>query len=275
MNCERYQNELEDFLYGELTEKRAAEIRSHLAGCSDCAASRDQLERENELFAQFYEETAMEPGSEIWNAIHARIATGQTAPVKQESASWFGGRFGGRFDWLPRPALRQAAFAVLLITLSVAATTFFLKRGSDKPRDVAGGGNSAASPTPQIAAPTPTPTNLLAEQPPKPVVIPAKPLVVAPPRKLTEQEVINQQIARAEREYQGAIRLLDRAIARRRDSLDPNLIREYESSLALIDDSIAKSRRALREQPNDVTAGQFLLAAYAKKVELMQDIAMQ
>ncbi|MGH9842299.1 MAG: anti-sigma factor family protein [Blastocatellia bacterium] len=269
MNCERYQNELEDFLYGELTGKRTAEIRSHLIGCSDCAALRDQLERENELFAQFYEETAMEPGSEIWNAIHARIATGPAAPVKQKSANWF----RGWFDWPSRPAaLRQAAFAVLLIALSVAATTFFLKRGSDKPQDVVGRGDSATSPTPQISLPTPTPANLPAEQPPKPVVIPVKP---APPRKLTEQEVINQQIARAEREYQGAIRLLDRAIARRRDSLDPNLIREYELSLALIDDSIARSRRALREQPNDVTAGQFLLAAYAKKVELMQDIAMQ
>jgi len=268
MNCERYQNELpdlEDFLYGELTEKRAAEVRSHLAGCSDCTALRDQLEREKEIFAQFYEETAMEPGSEIWDAIHARIATDQREPVKQESAGWF----ADWFDWLSQPAaLRQAAFGVLLIALSVAATTFFLKRGSDKPQNVAVGGDSAASPTP-------TPINLLAEQSPKPVVIPVKPLVVAPPRKLTEQEVINQQIARAEREYQGAIRLLDRAIARRRDSLDPNLIREYESSLALIDDSIARSRRALREQPNDVTAGQFLLAAYAKKVELMQDIAMQ
>ena len=87
--------------------------------------------------------------------------------------------------------------------------------------------------------------------------------------------MINQQIARAEREYQGAIRLLDQAIARRRDSLDSNVIRQYESSLALIDDSIAQSRRALRAKPDDVTAGQFLLAAYAKKIELMQDIAMR
>jgi hypothetical protein len=34
-------------------------------------------------------------------------------------------------------------------------------------------------------------------------------------------------------------------------------------------------RRALRERPDDPTAGQFLLAAYAKKLGLMQDIAMQ
>jgi tetratricopeptide (TPR) repeat protein len=87
--------------------------------------------------------------------------------------------------------------------------------------------------------------------------------------------LMNRQIARAEREYQKAIRLLDQAIAKQRDRLDPALIRQYESSLALIDDSIAASRRALRERPDDPTAGQFLLAAYAKKLDLMQDIAMK
>jgi hypothetical protein len=86
---------------------------------------------------------------------------------------------------------------------------------------------------------------------------------------------MNQQIARAGREYQKAIKMLDQAIAKRRDSLDPALVKQYETSLALIDKSIAESRQALRERPDDPTAGQFLLAAYAKKLELMQDIAIQ
>ena len=86
--------------------------------------------------------------------------------------------------------------------------------------------------------------------------------------------MIRQQIARAEREYQGAVRLLERAIARRRNSLDPTVVREYESSLALIDSSIRQSRAALRANPDDLSTGQFLLATYARKVELMQDIAL-
>jgi anti-sigma factor RsiW len=266
MNCERCQTDLEDFLYGELTERRAAEVRSHLAECATCAAARAEVERENDLFARFYEQTAMEPGSEMWDAIRARIATGSHSRAKEEPR-WF--------DWWLRPAVpRQAAFAIALIVLSVAATTFFLKRGSDKSQDVAGG-NPSTSPTPQIAAPTPTPDSLLATQSPTPIATPVKPPSAAPPRRLTEQQAINQQIARAEREYQGAIRLLDRAIAKRRDALEPDVLKQFESSLALIDDSIAKSRQALREKPNDVIAGQFLLAAYAKKVELMQDLAMR
>ena len=83
------------------------------------------------------------------------------------------------------------------------------------------------------------------------------------------------QIARTEQEYIKAIRLLDRAIVKRKEALDLSVTSQYEASLALIDDSISKSRAALRKQPGDLAAGQFLLAAYARKVELMQEIAVQ
>ena len=55
MNCERCKVELEDFLYGELAERLAAEVRQHLAGCDGCTAERGRLESENSLFAEFYE----------------------------------------------------------------------------------------------------------------------------------------------------------------------------------------------------------------------------
>jgi hypothetical protein len=97
----------------------------------------------------------------------------------------------------------------------------------------------------------------------------------APPRKLSEQEMITNQLARAEREYRSAIRLLDGAIAKRKETLDPTVYEHYQSSLALIDKSIEESRQALRRDPTDAAAGQFLLAAYSRKVELMQEIAMQ
>src|SRR6185369_8032902 len=80
MNCERCQTELEDFLYGESSERLRVEMRAHLADCSQCLARRDELERENTLFAQFYEQTAIDPAAETWEAIRARIAT---EPVRQ------------------------------------------------------------------------------------------------------------------------------------------------------------------------------------------------
>ena len=73
MNCESCQPELEEFLYGELTERRAAQMRIHLAACPACAQTHAQLLREQETFNQFYEQTAGEPSGEMWSAIQARL----------------------------------------------------------------------------------------------------------------------------------------------------------------------------------------------------------
>ena len=159
MNCEHCLAELEDFLYDELSEDRSTEIRSHLAGCTSCSTVRDELEHENEIFTQFYERTALEPGAEMWEAIRERI---DAEPIRRTQKS--GGLLSGlinsdAFNWLTRPAvLRQVAFAVLLIALSVAATTFFLRRGGETGKDVVRqNGPVVATPSPGIV-PTPAPS---------------------------------------------------------------------------------------------------------------------
>jgi tetratricopeptide (TPR) repeat protein len=282
MNCEHCKNELEDFLYGELGELRAAEVRAHLGDCAVCAALRDDIERENEIFGRFYEQTSIEPVAEMWEAIRARINSEARGQAQIENGrGWLERLRAGAIGWALAPAtLRQAAFAALLITLSVAATTIYLKLGENGAEKFARNGPQA-TPTQapqQVATPAPS-IDIAGGKPnngaPAPKDMRRQVNPPTPPRRLTDQELMNRQIARAEIEYQKAIRLLDQAIAKQRDRLDPALIKQYESSLELIDDSIAASRRALRERPDDPTAGQFLLAAYAKKLDLMQDIAMK
>lgn len=280
MNCERCQTELEDFLYGELDEAQHAAVRAHLAACAACEQARAALERENELFAEYYEQTALEPTPELWAAIQTRLHEEPpvAGPVNEPPrANWL----AGLAAWFASSlVVRQTAFALSLIVLSVAATTLYFK--------------AQRSTEPQIAQATPTVA-------PAPSATPQASPAVAPLQKdfavqkaaprspngtassaaatkaapLTEQQQIQNQLARAEREYQTAIKLLDRVIARQRDQFAPGLLKQYESSLALIDNSIAESRRALRERPDDAASGQFLLAAYAKKLELMQEIATQ
>src|ERR1041384_7943136 len=90
MNCERFQVELEDVLYGELKATRVAEIQSHLAACADCRRVRADLEREAEVFARYYERAALEPSAEMWAAIREQIS-GETVAVKKEergAARW-------------------------------------------------------------------------------------------------------------------------------------------------------------------------------------------
>jgi hypothetical protein len=283
MNCERCKNELEDFLYGELDEAVAAGVRAHLVSCAVCVGLRDEVERENELFGQFYEQTSIEPAAEMWEAIRARINSEARGRAQIEKGSgWLERLRAGAFGRLLAPAtLRQAAFSALLIALSVAATTIYLKLGEKGAEKTAVNNERAAPTTTPRQDTTPLPPIDTAGGAKTNNAVPApkgvRPQInhAATPRRLTDQELMNRQVARAELEYQKAIRLLDRAIAKQRDRLDPGLIKQYESSLALIDDSIAASRRAFRERPDDLTAGQFLLAAYAKKLDLMQDIAMQ
>jgi Putative zinc-finger len=276
MTCQNCQSELEDFLYGELKPSRASQVRAHLSACSVCSAARDELEREHEIFTQYYEQSALEPSPAMWEVIRTRIHA-EHPPQKQENRP--GGEWlrGGALSWLTRPAvIRQTAFAFLIILLTATATTIILRRGEEKvssPNTVIVDSKVSPSPTasgdPGGVAPKPAPPaqNFANSISPRPATPRLKPL--------TDEEKLARQIVRTEREYQNAIRLLDLAIARRKGEFDPAVIKQYEASLALIDNSIAASRLALRTHPTDIAARQFLFAAYARKVELMQDIAMR
>jgi anti-sigma factor RsiW len=290
MNCERCQIELEDLLYGELGEARAAAVRAHLAACAECRAVQAGLEREAEIFAAYYEQNALEPSEEMWDAIRARIQdeprpAPRSAGLFDRLSGWLSASVFGSL--LTPAALRQAVFASLLVVLSVGATVLYfrLTGGNSTRQDVA----TTATPAPQVS-PTQQSTPQSAAAPPRvdetprPQIAgkrtapsPTAPATIkrAEPRAATESEAINAQVARAVREYQGAVKLLESAVAKRKQELDPGAVAQYERSLALIDDSIAASRRALGEHPGDVTAARFLLAAYSKKVELMQEIAMR
>ena len=290
MNCERYQIELEDFLYGELPATRAAEIKAHLASCADCRQVRASLEREAEIFTRYYERTELEPSAAMWEAIREQIS-GESHEARK-SVSWLAGwrewlTFGTFGSALGSAALRQAVFATILIAVSVVATALYFSwnKKDGQPENLARSGQSAqttsSSPSPgPSSTPKETPseapgnndTSKESPKPQTPQTASNKPKLTRP---LTEDELLHQQLARAEREYQNTIQLLDRRIARRKDSLDPAILAHYQTSLALINESIETSRRALRERPKDDIAAQFLLAAYARKVELMEEVAMR
>ncbi len=293
MNCERCQTELEDFLYGELSDATIAAVRAHLTACADCRSVRERLKAEHEVFSRYYEQTALEPPAEMWDAIRARmteepVVSSLQSERRSRLREWLAS-VGIEQLWSPA-ALRQVAFAAVLVIGSVAATALYFSINRESKKDIA-----TATPSPQFTpAPLPTATVSSPKPPsPTPQSVPQSMVPkhenVSPPRllqasrkppapatlPLNEDALIEQQVAKAAREYQGAIQLLERKIARRREALDPNLIAQYKQSLELINASIAASRRAMRAQSGEAAAGQFLLAAYAKKVELMQEIALQ
>lgn len=294
MNCERCREQLEDFLYGELSQTQTTAIRDHLRGCVACHTVCEDLEHEQELFTQYYEQSALEPAPEMWEAIRARIGA-ESSPVPRRNLlvrlrEW------SNLRTLPAPVLlRQAIFAALLVIISVTATALYFRFSQKFPAGEQRAGRQAppvspsapSSYSPDVKPSPPVPPASAADS--KVAVAKSNPgekkaylasasagreVKVKLPRQVSEDELIRQQVARAAREYQSAIRLLEQKIARRRDELDPTLVAQFTKSIELIDKSIGESRRMMRERPGDATAGQYLLAAYAKKVELMQEIAL-
>jgi hypothetical protein len=266
------------------------------------------LECETQIFTQYYEQTAPVPDGAMWTAIQARIRQ-QTDEISSAIAPQGAAHqlLLPQFRlWLESvlasPVFRQAAFAAVLVSISVAATALYFSLNSGNVRNADGVAiNQDVSTTP---SPVPAPEKQVTENPkaaipqsekppkqPQPVelVQNRKPAAGATirDRKIEnasgrilanahhEDALIQAQIMRAASEYQRAVRLLERKIHWRRGQLDAALIAQYEKSLKLIDHSIAESRRALRQHPGDAAAGQFLLTAYARKVELMQEIALQ
>ena len=283
MNCENCQLELEDLFYGELPPGRAAELRAHLAGCAECRDVEATIARETEIFSSYYTQTEIEPPAQMWGAIRDRIRAED--PVRVARRGW-GERFsGGIFGWLLQPiVLRQAAAALALILVTVAVTVFLTGRKDDKNLVVVNNSTPtpAASPAPSVTVtPAPTPTSnqtgeLVVKDNGRAAVKNERVARPTPaPKNLSDEELIRAQVARAEREYVSAIRLLDRAVAQRKGQIDKSVYAQYEASLALIDDSIEKSRNALRAHSGDTSAGQFLLTAYARKVELMQEFVLR
>ncbi len=277
MNCQTCQSDLEDLLYGELDTAWRIALHQHLAGCDDCRAVQSALVRENEMFAQYYEQNALEPAPELWQSINARIKPeAVSAPL-----TWSAKRRNWFAPLLAPTLLRQAGFATLLVLLSVGLTALYFSTRKIENNNVV---EVKATPTPSVtatlAAPEPQPTavpNTKEGGKQQLAVIKAPKLLPksSAPTKLSDDDLLSQQIAKATREYQSAIKLLERTIAKRKTQLDEGTSKQFEGSLALIDASIASSREALRAHPNDPGAARFLLSAYSRKVELMQEIAMR
>ena len=274
MNCISYQNELEDFLYGELDAAQQAAMNAHLSGCENCRTELLAIEQEHQFYKSFYEQISVEPSDQLWSAIHAQIEKEQNTKT-----SWKVKLVNFLTPILAPAMLRQIGIAALLVLVSVGLTSLYF--ASKKPDTAT---TSKINPTPEInknqPAPVPTPNEKIS--PPIELVqaktnaklIP-KPIIKAADRKVNDDELLTLQIAKAGREYQNAIKLLNRAIAKRQNEYDEGTRRQYQTSLELIDQSIASSRQALKQHPNDASAAQFLLTAYSKKVELMQEIALR
>lgn len=153
MKCEECLPLIEEYIDGELNEKEAARLESHLTACRACAEELEALSREQEIYALYQRD--VEVTRSQWNIVRARIEQEQdaieVAPERARLQGWFGGIFGSH-------ALFRPAFiaALVLIAVGVTVGVMYLSYRNQK-SDVARVEKPKDIPTsnPEIKAPQP------------------------------------------------------------------------------------------------------------------------
>jgi hypothetical protein len=77
----------------------------------------------------------------------------------------------------------------------------------------------------------------------------------------------------AEQKYKAAIAKLMRDANRER--IEPEVKAQFDKSLTALDRAIARTQRAVRDNPGDPVAAQYMIAAYSKKVDVLIEMTHQ
>ncbi|TRZ84307.1 hypothetical protein D4R89_13645 [bacterium] len=95
-------------------------------------------------------------------------------------------------------------------------------------------------------------------------------LVVMRPDQQEERTLA--KLDEAERYYELAVKSLGEALAGEKGKLSPEVAEMFEKNLDVVDATIQACRQAVRSEPDNVQARDYLLAAYKEKIALMGDL---
>lgn len=263
---------LQAWFDGELGREGAAAVASHLASCSVCAEAVRTVENENLLLSSALETEFAEgvPTERIRQRLNSAIGENHIARPLRAEVSAKAGRwvsFGGLL-FTPQRVFGYAGLAAVII-LGAIFGVVYLKRGEVVP--VAQ--NKTVKPisaTPEslpVAVSSNSGTGLTVN--PNGTVEAPKKLVA---RKTPRANRPSTGLLPGERDYVKTIAALDKSL--KSDSpMRPSLQVEYEHNVALLDSAIEMTREAVRKNPKDTQASQFMLAAYQSKVDLLNQVA--
>jgi hypothetical protein len=299
MNCQECEKFLEEYLDGELDARAGSHVASHLAACESCANAYDALVSEASLYASY--ERGVEVSPRLWDGVEARIRverTGGEVGLLQRVSAWL-----APLLTVPRfsPALTAA---LLLVAIALTVGVMKLAGSREKSHDeiartdelnVKRSASPAPATTQHSETSTPAPTETPASAPgATPVSKPspenrkspgserkrvnelgggAQVLTASNTTQTTREQTPEQLVREAEQRYLAAIQILQRDVATKRTKLDPQTVARFDQSLAAIDRSIAETRRTVAEHASDPVAVQYMLSAYAKKVEVLREMA--
>jgi hypothetical protein len=302
MRCEDVRPLVEDYFDGELDEQTNDLMAQHVGLCAACASLYQKLEGEQELYLRY--ECEAQPAPAFWENVMARAAeervTHSSGPLSRLQG-WFNGLLGGF------TAPRFSPSLTALIVLVAIAITIGVMRYNNSPQiadNRASSYRNEGSPTQVFST---QPDEIAREalpskddaaavqksepdeggQPPsvknsagrktRPLLAASKGNNVRVNLKASTAErqpiSADELVREAEQKYVEAIALLSRDVNRRRSRLDPQTTARFERTLAAVNRTIADTRRAVRKHPGDPVATQYMLTAYARKVDVLREMA--
>lgn len=301
MRCEECQPQVEDYFDGELDERTIELVAEHLSACAACASLYRKLEGEHDLYLR-YECESPEPAPAFWKNVMARAAeehAARSSPPLTRLRDWLG-NLAGNFN-APR---FSPSLTALLVLVAIGITIGVMRYSNTRGRTI-----DAASLSQNENAPapisSPAPDEIVTRADParddeaggkgsrkdeneQPQLVKtgggrkAKLVLAAnngnagrnnlKPSTMERNPTPDELVREAEQKYVAAIAMLSRDINRRRAQLDSATAARFERTLVAVDRTIADTRRAARRYPNDPVAAQYMLTAYAKKVDVLREI---
>jgi len=286
MTCHECLQLLEEHLDNESEERLAGILSSHLAFCPDCTREYEVLRRERSIYDQYSSSSRIEVSPAFWSRVARRLEE-ESNPVP--ASNW-------RIlkEWLAPSTMRRFAvvWAASLLFATIGISALVLKyihlyrqearnqshvqearRSLPQPARLPGPpvrseAEDIGLPTQSLGSPN-VPVPQKQRQRKSDARAPNSPAGVQGEAVYPVQELVEQ----AEQKYLAAIRILSRDVKKRGPGLDPELHQRLEKTLALIDRTIADTRQAVRQRPTDPEAVRYMLTAYAKKVEVLQEMA--
>jgi len=304
MRCEDCLRLLEPYFDGELPRASAAVLAAHLERCGPCSKAHEALGDELALYLQHRCDVIEAPP--FWDELLPKLRAENEARVKGAPGR-LRRRLATALSALAVPRFSPTATAALL-TAAVCLTIAVMKYAGERAEAPAVAEAPEVTKVTDIPTPFrphasegPAPLKRQAVEPGGAVANTAAPDTSAAatratggrarasravsvravlaknegrPRPASAGEGGAEKLVReAEQRYLAAIGILSRDVGRRRTRLDQRKLAEFDRTLAVIDRAINETRAAAREHPRDPRVVQYMLTAYAKKVEVLREMA--
>jgi len=284
MKCEQWLPLIEEYLDNELDREQSRKVAAHIALCASCHSACEALRRELDFYANYHRDIQVSP--DLWTGVSSRIRFEKATERKSVTSrfyQWFAAATAA-----PRLSPALAALLVILAVTATVVTMRYLNRtNGNQPRLAVGPAQSSSAQSEPSAAPGTGIPAAPSEEPGKQgmhskelVQKNAIARVVRQPAK-ADRPVVDiapspeKVVKEAEEKQLAAIAVLDKEIQKRRSDLDPALVAKFQVALTAVDRTIAQTRKAVHDHPGDPVAAQYMLAAYAEKIEVLKEIAGQ